>query len=68
MRLISPRAAIAIGVTLVTVIVCSLGIRAELTAANYSVLDHPSRSSPGEKAAPALVAGDEKRGTDSASP
>jgi len=55
MRFISSRVAIAIGVTLVTVIVCSLGIRAELTAANYAVPEHPSRSSPGEKAAPALA-------------
>jgi hypothetical protein len=68
MRLISSRPAIAIAVTLVTVIVCFLGIRTELKAANYSVLDHFFRSSPGENAAPALVAVGDKRGTDSAPP
>jgi hypothetical protein len=64
MRFISSRAAIAASVTLVTVVVCSFGIRAELRAANYSVLDHLCRSTPGEKAIPAL--GRETRGTDSA--
>jgi hypothetical protein len=68
MRFISSRAAIPIAVTLVTVIVCFFGIRAELRAANYSLFDHFFRSSPGEKAVPAFVAGDEKRGSDSAAP
>ena len=62
-------AAIPIAVTLVTVIVCFFGIRAELRAANYSLFDHFFfRLSPGEKAVPAFVAGDEKRGSDSAAP
>jgi hypothetical protein len=68
MRFISPRPAIAIVVTVLTLIVCSFGIRAELRAAHYSVLEHLFRSSPNEKAAPALVAVDEKRDTDSAPP
>jgi hypothetical protein len=68
MPLISSRPAIAIAVTLATLIVCLFGIRAELKAANYSVLDHFFRSSPRENAAPALVAVGDKRGTDSAPP
>jgi hypothetical protein len=68
MRFISPRLAIAVTVTLMTAIVCSFGIRAELKSANYSVHDHLFRSSPGEKAAPAFVAVGDKRGTDSAPP
>jgi hypothetical protein len=66
MRFISSRPAIAIGVILATVIVCFLGIRAELKEANYSVLDHLFRSRSDDNAAPALVAGGAKRGTDSA--
>jgi hypothetical protein len=66
MRFISSRPAIAIGVILATVIVCFLGMRAELKEANYSVLDHLFRSGPADNAAPALVAGGAKRGTDSA--
>jgi hypothetical protein len=65
MRFISSRAAIPIAVSLVTVIVCFFGIRAELRAANYSVFDHFFRSSPGGKAAPAFAAGDQKRDSDS---
>jgi hypothetical protein len=68
MRFISSRAAVAIAVTLVTAIVCFFGIRAELRTANYSVVDHLLRSSASEKAAPSLVAGDEKRGSDLAPP
>lgn len=66
MRFISSRPAIAAAVVLVTLTVCFLGIRAELKEANYSVLDHLFRSGPGDNAAPALVAGGAKRGTDSA--
>jgi hypothetical protein len=66
MRFISSRPAIAIGVILATVIVGFLGIRAQLKEANYSVHDHLFRSGPGDNAAPALVAGGAKRGTDSA--
>jgi hypothetical protein len=68
MRFISSRAAIAMAVIVMTVTVCFLGIRAELRAANYSILDHLRRSSPSEKAAPALVAEDDKRSTDSTPP
>ena len=68
MRLISSRAAIAIAVTLVTVIVCFFGIRAELKGANYSVFDHFFRSGPSDNAAPALVAVGDKRSTGSAPP
>jgi hypothetical protein len=66
MRVISSRPAIAIAVILVTVIVCSFGIRAELNRAQNSVLEH--RSSPGENAAHGHVAADAKRDTESASP
>jgi hypothetical protein len=66
MRVISSRPAIAIAVTLVTVIVCSFGIRAELNRAQNSILDH--RSSPGENAAHGLVAADTKRESESAPP
>ena len=66
MLVISPRPAIAIAVILVTVIVCSFGIRAELNRGHISVLDH--RSSPGENTAHALVAADAKRESESASP
>jgi hypothetical protein len=68
MRLISSRPAIAITVTLVTLIVCFFGIRAELKGANYSVLEHFFRSGPSENAAPALVAVGDKRGADSPPP
>jgi hypothetical protein len=66
MRLISSRPAIAIAVSLATLIVCFFGIRAELKAANYSVLEHFFRSGPSGNAAPALVAEGDKRGTDPA--
>jgi hypothetical protein len=66
MRFISSRPTIAIAVVLATLMVCFLGIRAELKEANYSVRDHFFRSGPGDNAAPALVAGGGKRGADSA--
>ena len=68
MRFISSRAAIAVAVVLATLMVCFLGIRAELKEANYSVLDHFFRSGSGDNAAPALVAGGGRRGADSAPP
>jgi hypothetical protein len=68
MRFISSRPAIAFAVILATAVVCFLGIRAELKEANYSVRDHFFRSGPGDNAAPALVAGGDKRGADSAPP
>jgi hypothetical protein len=67
MRFISSRAAIPIAVSLVTIIVCFFGIRAELRAANYSVFDHFFRSGPGEKAAPAFAAEHQKPDSDSVS-
>jgi hypothetical protein len=68
MRFISSRPAIAAAVVLATLMVCFLGIRAELKEANYSVRDHFFRSGPGDNAAPARVAGGGKRGADSAPP
>jgi len=68
MRFISSRPAIAAAVVLATLMVCILGIRAELKEANYSVRDHFFRSGPGDNAAPTLVAGGGKRGADSAPP
>jgi hypothetical protein len=68
MHLISSRPAIAIAVSLLTLIVCFFGIRAELEGANYSVLEHFFRSSPSENAAPALVSVGDKRGTELAPP
>ena len=68
MRLIFSRPAIAIAVSLLTLVVCFFGIRAELKGANYSVLEHFFRSGPAENAAPALVAVGDKRGTDLAPP
>jgi hypothetical protein len=67
MRFISSRPAIAVAVVVATLLVCFLGIRAELKEADYSVRDHFFRSGPGDNAAPALVAGG-KRGADSAPP
>jgi hypothetical protein len=60
--------AIAIVVTLLTFIVCTFGIRAELKEAKQSVLDHRLRPTPGENAAPGLFAVDDKRGTELAPP
>jgi hypothetical protein len=68
MRFIFSRSAIAGTVTLVTIIVCFLGIRAELNAANYSVREHFFKSSPGDSVAHALVAVGDKRGADLAPP
>ncbi len=68
MRFISSRPAIAVAVVLATVLVCFLGIRAELREANYSVREHFFPSGPADNAAPALVAGGGKRGADSAPP
>jgi hypothetical protein len=68
MRFILSRPVIGIAVVVATAVVCFLGIRAELKEANYSVRDHFFRSGPGDNAAPALVAGGGKRGTDSAPP
>jgi hypothetical protein len=50
MRFISSRPAIAIVVTLLTVIVCSFGIRAELKEANQSVLNPRFHSNSGASA------------------
>lgn len=68
MRFILSRPVIGVAVVVATAVVCFLGIRAELKEANYSVRDHFFRSSPGDNAAPALVAGGGKRGADSAPP
>jgi hypothetical protein len=68
MRFISSRPAIAVAVVVATVLVCFLGIRAELREANYSVREHFAPSGRADNAAPALVAGGGKRGADPAPP
>jgi hypothetical protein len=55
MSFISSRPVIGILVVLVTIIVCSVGIRAELRESKQSVVQHRLRSNPIEPVAPASV-------------
>jgi hypothetical protein len=68
MRLTLSRPVIAIGIILVTVMVCFVGIRTELRQANRSVREHSFRTVPRGSSDPALVAAGEGRIADPTPP
>jgi hypothetical protein len=63
MRFPSPTQ-VAVLITVATLIVCSLGVRAELKTAKNSIAEHRLRTHPAQQAAPSVAVTHDEHGPD----